>query len=173
MQKMLFQPVEFTVENFYRYMYNLDNWHSLPFYTAPGGYKMYVSMLCQLSGLAELPNYEEPRLICKEPFVQVSLMSGEYDDNLKWPFETNFTFKIVNQREDLFYNVYIPYIGMVPTGSPPKPFWTKEVAQFENQSYLYSVKSVSISGTRSFSSYFHNCNFRNNSYTDCLMFRIE
>ena len=102
MQKILFQPVEFTVENFYRYMYNLDNWHSLPFYTAPGGYKMHVSMLCQLSGkLAEL--------FCEKSSVQVSrLMSGEYDDDLKWPFEANFTFKIVNhEKEGLFFYNWI------------------------------------------------------------------
>ncbi|XP_003383553.1 PREDICTED: TNF receptor-associated factor 4-like [Amphimedon queenslandica] len=72
------------------YRYNDLVWYSPSFYTSPGGYKM---MLCV---------YANGRGRGKGTHVScyTSLVPGEYDDELQWPFEGEVTVELLNRYED-------------------------------------------------------------------------
>ena len=65
-----------------------DTWYSPPFYTGPGGYKMclvvYANGRCDGAGT--------------HMSVFISLMRGEHDDKLTWPFRGDITIQLVNQN---------------------------------------------------------------------------
>ena len=68
-----------------------DKWSSSSFYTSPGGYKMMLSVFA--NGNIGSPNGS---------FVScyIYLVSGEYDDNLEWPFQGDVRIELLNQLED-------------------------------------------------------------------------
>ena len=65
-------------------------WHSRPFYTGMGGYKMCLSVDANGCGAGEGTHVS----------VFTCLMCGEFDSHLKWPFRGTVTFQLVNQMED-------------------------------------------------------------------------
>ena len=67
-----------------------DDWYSKPFYSAPGGYKLCLSV--DANGLASGK--------CTHISVFVFLMKGENDDCLQWPFQHYVTFGILNWKRD-------------------------------------------------------------------------
>ena len=73
-------PVTFTMTDFAQHKRNKDTWYSPPFYTHPHGYKMCVKVS------------HKDRL-----FIGVSLMRGEFDDQLLWPFQQLVYIRILNQ----------------------------------------------------------------------------
>ena len=82
-------PIEFTMTNFNQYKDD-EYWLSLPFYTHPHGYKMFLRVRPKgyVSGNSTHLG------------VLIHMMRGEFDDQLKWPFRGNITFQLVNQEED-------------------------------------------------------------------------
>ena len=64
--------------------------HSPTFYTSPGGYKMCISVYA--NGIAEGKGTHVS--------VYASLMKGENDNHLPWPFTGRVTFELLNQLED-------------------------------------------------------------------------
>ena len=64
--------------------------HSPVFYTSPGGYKMCISVYA--NGIAEGHGTHVS--------VYASLMKGENDNHLPWPFTGKVTFELLNQLED-------------------------------------------------------------------------
>ena len=71
------RPITFTINNFRKRIATNDNmWLSPPFYTHSGGYKMFIFVYPNGYGNAG----------GKSVSVGLHLMSGEYDDYLKWPF---------------------------------------------------------------------------------------
>ena len=88
-KKMFFLPQNFTMNGVHVHM--LETWNSEPFYTSPGGYKMYISVKCTHSYSRDIP-------VCLARTSTILLMPGEYDDQLKWPFHASFTFQIVSQN---------------------------------------------------------------------------
>ena len=77
-----------------------DSWHSTPFYTGPGGYKLQLRVDPNTStkpeGISLLQQKRE------DPYISVCvhLMKGENDDCLGWPFKGSVTVKLLNWIED-------------------------------------------------------------------------
>ena len=67
-----------------------QQWYSTAFYTSVGGYKMSLRVDANgdRDGKGTHVSY------------YVSLMSGEYDDTLEWPFKGEVTVELLNQLED-------------------------------------------------------------------------
>ena len=81
--------MEFTIGDFKKKQANKDQL-SLPFYTHNRGYKfclnVYPNGISSSSG--------------SHLSVRVELMKGEYDDELKWPFEGDILIELLNWREN-------------------------------------------------------------------------
>ena len=67
-----------------------DYWYSPPFYTHPQGYKMCLRVDANGFGGGEGTHVS----------VFASLMRGEFDYHIKWPFQGHVTVAILNQLED-------------------------------------------------------------------------
>ena len=90
-------PTELTMINFEQHKRDNDEWISPPFYTHQQGYKMCLDVR---------PN---GTIDGKGTHVSVyaSLMRGEFDAVLKWPFQGHITVAILNQLEDSNHTSYI------------------------------------------------------------------
>ncbi len=80
---------EMVMTHFQQRKRNNDSW-SRELYTHPGGYKMCFIVHANGHG-----NGEGTHVSC-----YISLVYGEFDDVLKWPFRANVTIQLVNQRGD-------------------------------------------------------------------------
>ena len=80
----------FTMEQFSEFKKNNSAWHSPPFYShSVFGYKMvFVSRVHFIEKVGT-------QLYVS---VFVDLMQGEFDDQLKWPFQGSITIQLLNQR---------------------------------------------------------------------------
>ena len=67
-----------------------DQWYSLPFYTHPQGYKMCLRV--------DANGYDKAHVS-----VSVSMMRGEFDDVLKWPFRSHVVIQLCNQLQDKYH----------------------------------------------------------------------
>ena len=87
-----YKPVgaEFTMTNFDEYKRDEDAWYSPHFYTHPNGYKMCLRVDANGSASGQGTHLS----------LFVYLLQGEFDDQLKWPFQGNITIKLKNQEED-------------------------------------------------------------------------
>ena len=83
-------PTELTMTNFEQHKADGDHWLSQPFYTHPQGYKMCLDVYADGYGDGKGTHVS----------VGVCLMGGEYDGDLKWPFQGNVTIAMLNQLED-------------------------------------------------------------------------
>ena len=83
-------PFYFTIHNFEHYKKNELCWHSLPFYSHSGGYKLKTQV------------YPNGVGTCRGTHVSVfvAVMRGEYDDQLKWPFTGEVTVRLINIEEN-------------------------------------------------------------------------
>ena len=84
--------IEFTMTDFEEYRRDNDHWHSPHFYTHPNGYKMCLRV--DPNGYVYGPGKGT------HLSVYVFLMQGEFDDQLKWPFQGEIIIQLVNQKED-------------------------------------------------------------------------
>ena len=78
-------PIEFVMTEFDKYKED-DIWYSEPFYTHHRGYKMCLKVF---------PNDQGTSID-----VGVCLMRGEFDEQLKWPYQGKVTVKAINQLQD-------------------------------------------------------------------------
>ena len=83
-------PTELTMTNFEQHKIENDRWFSPPFYTHPQGCKMCLSVVAN--------GYDDGK--GTHVSVLVHLMRGEFDDHLKWPFQSSVTVAMLNQLED-------------------------------------------------------------------------
>ncbi|XP_011407491.1 PREDICTED: TNF receptor-associated factor 4-like [Amphimedon queenslandica] len=67
-----------------------EGWHSRGFYTSPGGYKMSLHVYPNGNGDGKGTHFS----------CFISLLGGEYDDILEWPFQGEVTVELLNQLED-------------------------------------------------------------------------
>ena len=82
-------PVEFTVTNFNQYR-DGEQWYSPPFYTHPHGYKMCLCVTPKGWGKGKGTHLG----------VDIRMMRGEFDDQLKWPFRGNIIYQLMNQEKN-------------------------------------------------------------------------
>ena len=165
-KRIYFQPVEFTIDNFFQRMVSIDTWNGPPFYTSPGGYKIYVSMYC--TETKPFKHWEHVR-VCIEMTLGVFIMPGEYDNQLKWPFQANFTFLLLSQMES-FQNysllVHNPIVNRAT--SEPVSIWTKKLVFYMRGDS--TNHNAFVDGTTSIQIFLHDrCETMNN---DCVTFRI-
>ena len=83
-------PTELTMTNFEQHKTDGDHWLSQPFYTHPQGYKMCLDVYANGYGDGKGMHVS----------VGACLMGGEFDGDLKWPFQGNVTIAMLNQLED-------------------------------------------------------------------------
>ena len=83
-------PVELIMPNFKLHKQHGGDWYSPPFYTHPRGYKMCLNVDANGWGDGEGTHVS----------VFAYLMRGEFDDQLKWPFQGHVTVAMLNQLED-------------------------------------------------------------------------
>ena len=77
-------PYYFNVPNADRFLECNSYFNSAPFYSHPGGYKMDMSIQCNV----KCSNYLD---------MYVSILRGEFDDQLKWPFDGEITVQAYNR----------------------------------------------------------------------------
>ena len=82
--------VEFTMTNFDQHKADNDKWWSSHFYTHPQGYKMCLSIEANGNGSS--------KGMYTSLFLHI--MKGEFDQQLKWPYNGKITILAVDQMED-------------------------------------------------------------------------
>ena len=87
-------PPDIVMTNFEQHK-NDDSWFSPPFYSHIGGYKLCISVDANGWGSGEGTHVS----------VYIHMMRGEYDDNLKWPFQGKVTVQLLNQRMSNIHTV--------------------------------------------------------------------
>ena len=80
--------VYLTMNSFDSYKRNNQQWFSLPFYTHPYGYKMCLGVDANGWGHGTRRVYVA---------VYIFLMKGEFDNQLKWPFQGDITIELLPQ----------------------------------------------------------------------------
>ena len=83
-------PVTMVMRGFISWKMRGLTWFSPSFYSNIGGYKMCLTVDANGAGSGTDTHVT----------VAVSLMRGEYDDNLVWPFRGDVTFHLVNRKVD-------------------------------------------------------------------------
>ena len=81
-------PGEMFLTNFELRRKTGEEWYSPPFYTHPHGYKMCLEVHCNGKNAGKGSHVS----------VFVSLIQGEYDERLKWPFCGDVTVQLLNQE---------------------------------------------------------------------------
>ena len=82
-------PFYFAINNFEHYKKSDLCWHSPPFYSHSGGYKLMVQVWPNGVG-----TYKGTHMS-----VFLVVMRGEYDDQLKWPFTGEVTVRLLNRSK--------------------------------------------------------------------------
>ena len=106
-------PITFTINNFKKRIATNDMWLSPPFYTHTGGYKMLILVYPNGYGNAQ----------GKFVSVGLHLLSGEYDDHLKWPFPgAIITITAINQRRMNDKSEHFELVGEDTLYTRSRPF---------------------------------------------------
>ena len=80
-------PLYFTMVNVDHYQRNKCSYFSKPFYSHPGGYKMYLKISFQPDFFGEYMS------------LHVYILSGEFDEQLQWPFDGEVTMQLYNRTK--------------------------------------------------------------------------
>ena len=80
----------FKLTNYQERKRNKEVFRSPPFYTSPGGYKMHIKVYPNGKGIGENTHIS----------IYVTIVKGDYDNNLKWPFIGSIKLELLNQLED-------------------------------------------------------------------------
>ena len=81
---------EFTLTEFTKRKQFNNAYFSPPFYTHPNGYKLCLKVNANGSGKGKGTHIS----------IYASLMKGDYDNNLQWPFEGDIVIELLNWREN-------------------------------------------------------------------------
>ena len=82
-------PVNIKLDGFAAKKAEGKSWSSHPFYTHVRGYKLYLSVECNGDGKGAGSHIS----------TYIHLESGEYDDELNWPFDHSITIRLIDQKE--------------------------------------------------------------------------
>jgi hypothetical protein len=97
-------PVNLTLGGFAAKKTEGKGWSSNPFYTHPRGYKLYLSVDC--NGIREGAG--------SHISAYIYLRSGEYDDELNWPFRRSITIRLIDQKEGTNHHDFTARFGDAP-----------------------------------------------------------
>ena len=93
-----FPPVDIVMDDFEKHKKSNDIWHSPPFYTHLGGYRMCLRVDANGWGTEKGTHVS----------VFVYLTRGEFDDLLKWPFRGDVTIQL-KKTDPPHHQMIIPY----------------------------------------------------------------
>ena len=112
--------IEFTLEKFNSYPGTPVEWFSRPFHTHPCGYKMCLTASAhdayhivdsdEEEGESGGTRYGSSSFLS----VGVVMMSGKYDDKLKWPFRGDVTVQLIDQEKDDHVSKVIFFTDQTP-----------------------------------------------------------
>ena len=91
------EAVVFKLSGYDRKKENDDKFYSKPFYTSPGGYKMWIGV--DTNGRADGAG--------SHVSVSTEILEGHYDDQLHWPFLGTVTFELLNQLTDNKHHIFV------------------------------------------------------------------
>ena len=97
-------PVNIMLDGFAAKKAEGTSWSSHPFYTRLHGYKLYLRVYCngtKRGGGSHISAY-------------IHLKSGEYDDELTWPFDYSITIRLVDRKEGKNHRDYTLDFGDAP-----------------------------------------------------------
>ena len=97
-------PVKIKLDDFAAKRAEEKSWSSHSFYTHPRGYKLYLSVHCNGDG-------ERAR---SHISAYIYLKSGEYDNELTWPFRRSVTIRLVDQKEGMNHHNHTLDFGNAP-----------------------------------------------------------
>ena len=80
----------FKMTNFSKLKKEKECWSSRPFYTFPGGYKMFLKVYAGGHGNAKGTHIS----------AFLVLVAGKNDETLEWPMRGTFSIELLNQKED-------------------------------------------------------------------------
>ena len=108
--KQPFPPVDIVLDGFEKHKKSNDIWHSPPFYTHLGGYRMCLEINANGFGNGKGTHVS----------VFVCLMRGEFDDLLKWPFRGDVTIQL-KKTDPPHYQDIVHLNDSTPNKSVCKP----------------------------------------------------
>ena len=94
-------PHQIVMNYFEQYKESGRSWKSPSFYTHHKGYKMYLQVYANGCGRGKNTHIS----------LFTSLMCGEFDSQLKWPFQGTIIIQLVNQLEDNEHHTAIIFYG--------------------------------------------------------------
>ena len=98
-------PIIFTLDDFEGRLKRKDmGWNPPPFYTRPQGYKMLLCVDVYGNGTGKGTHMS----------VFLSLLKGEFDEHLRWPFRASITICLENQEDEGHYEEVIKYHDSTP-----------------------------------------------------------
>ena len=141
-------PVTIKLTRFSMLMEEGTNWHSRPFYTGIGGYKMCLSVYA---------NGKDSHVS-----VFICLLRGEFDSHLKWPFRGIITIQLLNQLDDMQHHTEISrYTDTTPDANAARVTDGERSRGWGTIKFLpHSELGLSVA---------YNCQYLKD---DCLIFRI-
>ena len=126
-------PFLFTIDNYQHYKKNELECHSPPFYSHAEGYKLHFEVYPNGFGDGRGSHVS----------VFVSIMKGEYDDSLKWPFQGNVMFGLRKPgTSDVFHCSVVTFDDNSPRECCHKPQHCVSLKGIGSSQYL-SRKEVS------------------------------
>ena len=111
-RKVKLPPVNFVMTDFGNHYYWPDQWFSEPFYTHDEGYKMCLSVFANGTGQAE------------NAYVSVfaNIMSGEFDDELVWPFRGHLEVE-VRTDDGMYYTETFKFNSRSPAKAADRVYF--------------------------------------------------
>ena len=101
----LYSPCHIFMPHFSQHKSDGKRWFSQPFYSAPGGYKLCLCVDANGSVSAKGTHVS----------VFVSLMKGENDHQLQWPFEHDVLYGVLNWKRDANHVIGMTSFKNAPT----------------------------------------------------------
>ena len=114
--------------NFEQHKRDGDEWLSKPFYTAPQGYKLNLSVYANGNGNAAGQYIS----------VFLQILPGEFDDRLRWPFRGSFVVKLLDQsgnKRDIEQSVSFAYGA--PEEVARRPTFTENTGWGKNSFFAH------------------------------------
>ena len=141
--------------NYEEYKEDDEEWKSIPFYSGPGGYKLCLKVYAD-------GDDDDDDSYGEQMALYVSLMEGEYDDRLRWPFRGEVTIQIVNWIGDHSHHKYtVKFDDSAVAAEASDRVWDDDGLEWGDSEFISRAMLESTSRTKQ---YIKN---------DCIKFRVS
>ena len=83
-------PIAFIMTDYEQHRHDDDHWYSPSFYTHLRGYRMCIGVCAKGKGTGATTNLN----------ISVHIMTGQFDNTLRWPFRGSLSIQLLNQIAD-------------------------------------------------------------------------